>query len=780
MELKDLKELLELEEEKDNFDLKLLAQKFLLNWKYFAISLAACLFIGGIYTLTITPEYRVSASILIKGKDGSNPFKAATGGFLEGMDLLGAKDNVLDEVQVLNSKTLMQKVVTELGLQTTYYKQTSFKDIELYKKTPVIASMLPESLDTLRSAIEIRLHFSEDGIDISGKSERGFMKDVTFEQTVKSLPAVLETPMGAIRLTRNPLYTLPEGRMKIIIRKPLQAASMLKNSMKIDLADKQANVISLSVPAKDVVKGQDILKKLIELYNFASIDEKNQTAFNSIKFIDERLGLITGELSSVEKNVENYKQVNKLTDIQAESQQFISQTGDFEKQRLSNETQINLVDFVDQYIRKDENRYNVVPNIGLEDANLANVLKGYNELLFKRDRLVRTTTETNPIIIDIERQLKTMRSAITLSIESTRRSLMITKKDLDKHDVTLTSRIKAVPRQEREFIEIKRQQEIKAALYTYLLQKREENSLTLAVGIPSARVIEEPLPEDKLASKAASFYLSIAFFLGLIFPIIVIYLRTQLRGRITSKAELESLTNVTVLGELPEYKGKEAIVVRAGSNDPIAEMYRLLRANLQFVLHDKSKKVINVTSSESGEGKTTFALNLAMALALTGKKTIIVGLDIRKPALAEYIHMPHAPGITAFLSEIEPDYTKLIQPSTLNENLYVIQAGTVPPNPNELLLKESLDELYAKLREQFDYIISDSSPVGLVSDTLLINRLTDVNLYIVRANYSHKHDVRLINDIANKNKLKNMYIVLKGSDIIPKPYGYSKKPYGIN
>ncbi|MFZ4456105.1 MAG: GumC family protein [Bacteroidales bacterium] len=779
MELKDLKDLLELEEEKDNINIREIAIKYSRLWKIFAISVSICLFFGFIYSLTLIPKVNVSASILIKAKDGmSNPLKEQMG-FLDNMDILGAKDNVQDEVLVLNSKSLFIKVVNELKLHTTYKLDGRFKETELYDKSPVIVSMQSESLDTLTAPIKMNVDFSEDGIYINGICEKSFWKTIKFDQVIQSFPAFINTPMGMITLTRNAQIPLPTKGIKITILNPLSAAYQLQSSFKIDLADKKANVITISVPTENVKKGKDIVSKLIELYNIASIDEKNRTSISSIKFIDERLGLITGELSSVEKSVENYKKANKLTDIEAESRQFIEQNGSFEKARLEIETQINLVDFVDKYIKKEENKYGIVPNIGIKDADLSNVLKDYNDLLFTRDRLIRTTSDTNPIIIDIERRIKAIRTAIVASIESSRKGLLISKSDMDRQDRTLTSRIKAVPRQEREFIEIKRQQEIKAALYTYLLQKREENSLTLAIGIPTARVIEEPLADAKPVSKSGSFYLTIAFLLGLIFPVIFFYFKDLFRARITSRAELEAGTTVTVLGELPEYKGKEQIVVKAGSNEPIAEMYRLLRANLQFVLHDKSKKVVNVTSSESGEGKTTFALNLAMALALTGKKVLVVGLDIRKPALNEYVNASHNQGITSFLSGIEPDYRKLIQKTNLSENLFIILAGTIPPNPNELLLKDSLDELFVSLREEYDFIITDSSPVGLVSDPLLIDRLVDVNLYIVRAHFTHKHDIRLINDIYKKNKLKNMYIVMKGSDIIPKPYGYSKKPYGI-
>lgn len=773
MELKDLKELLELEEEKDTFNLHLIVSQLLKSWKYFAISIPVCLLLAGIYALTLTPEYRVSSAILIKSKD-NNSLKGKAS-FLDDMDMLGGKDNVLDEIQVINSKTLIKRVVTDLNLETTYFLNKHLKEVELYKTSPINVSMTQENLDTLRADIVMNIAFDEHEIVIDGVCDPGFLKKVTFKEKVKSLPAIVQTPMGMIHVTRNPEFPFPTQDMKVVLRRTLTAASILKASLSVELADKKANVITISVPSKNALKGQDILKKLIELYNIASVDEKNQTAINSIKFIDERLGLISGELTTVEKNVENYKQTNKLTDIQAESQEFIKQNSDFEKQRLAVETQINVVDFINTYIRTPENKYGIVPNLGIKDDDLANVLKGYNELLFKRDRLIRTTSDKNPVLIDLERQIQSMRKAIEASIESTKKGLLISKRDMDRQDANLTSRIKAVPRQEREFLEIKRQQEIKAELYTYLLQKREENSLTLAIGLPTARVIEEPLPEDKLISKGASFYLAIALLLGLILPVVFIYLKNQLTGRLTDRQELESLTNVTVLGELPEYNGKEPIVVKTGSREPIAEMYRLLRANIQFILHDKSKKVINVTSTEPGEGKSTFSLNLAITLALTGKKVLLVGLDIRKPTLAEYTKSAHTSGITAYLSGLVPDKNKIIQQTTINEHLYLIQAGAVPPNPNELLLKENLDELFLSLREEFDYIVVDTAPVGMVADTYLLNRLADVNLYIIRANYSKKHNIKLINDISKKEKLKNMYLVMKGSQANDNYYYYGDK-----
>ncbi len=777
MNLQELKSVLDNEEKKDGVNVSEILYKLLSYWKWFIASVIFFVLAGGFYGLTQSPTYMVSSAIMIKGKEGNSPVKSQMD-FLGDMDFLGAKDNVLDEMQVFNSRTLFRKMVIDLGLHTTYFQHTLLKKIELYKKSPVVVSMDYASLDTLSAGLFIRLSFDNGVVHVKGEAIKTRFVRYPFEKEITKFPATIKTPHGDIRFDRNPLYALPARDLEVQILNPQAAANIYKNFTTIALADKKANVISLSTPTSDVKMGQDIINKLIELYNEASVEEKNQIARNSVRFIDERLALITGELTTVEKNVENYKQANKLTNIEAESELFIKQTGDYEKQRIEVETQINLMNFVSQYIRKEENKYGIVPNIGITDEALVNILKNYNEMVFQRERLVRTTADRNPVLVDIERQIKSMRAAIFATTESSLNALIIKRNNMAKEDNVLSSRIKAVPRQEREFIEIKRQQEIKAALYTYLLQKREENSLTLAIAVPAARVIDEPLPEDKLVSKSTLFYVAVGFLLGLVFPVILIYGKSLFSIRIANKADLQKLTRVTLLGEIPEFKGKEMVVVKPGDGEPVAEMYRLLRTNLQFVMHEKGKKVLNITSTEPGEGKSTFAINMALTLAFTGKKVVMVGLDIRKPTLAEYVSTDHTHGVTSFLSGIETDINKLIHKTSLHENLSILPAGTVPPNPNELLLRDTLDKMFELLRANYDYIVVDTAPVGIVADTFLLDRVADLNLYIFRAGYSHKNSVKFLNDIVAANRLKNVYVVLKGCDVNINPYGFGKAKYG--
>lgn len=775
MELQYTREIKDQEEEDSTLSIHDIIHHIGRYWKWFAVSVLICFVMGAFYTLKQTPTFRVYASILIKSKEDSNPMQNQMD-VLDNSSLLGMKDNVLDEIEVINSKLLLTKVVNQLGLHTIYYTYKGLKELELYQKSPIKVSMLPENQDTLAAPVIMNIKCSNGEISVEGQMKKGTLSSVKFEKTFTSLPAAISTPMGIIRLTASKQPS--EGNYKVKLLSPFAAASELQNSLTVDLKNKKANIITISTTTKDIQKGKDIVASLIHFYNEASIEEKNKTAYNSIKFINERLGLITGELTDVEKQVENYKQANKLTDIQQESKLYIEQTGDYDKLRLDNETQLNLVQFVDQYIRKEENKFGIVPNIGLKDEALLNVLNEYNKILFQRERLIRTTSSDNPVIIDLDRQIRSMRTAIFASIESSRKGLLITKQNLEQQGSTVTSRIKAVPRQEREFLEIKRQQEIKATLYTYLLQKREENSLTLAISVPAARIIESPIPDDKPASKGASFFLAVALIAGLILPVIVIIPKEILNVRLSEKSQLQRMTDVVILGELPDYNGNDTIVVRPGNREPIAEMYRLMRTNLQFILNDKHKKVINITSTEPGEGKSTFSINMAMTLALTGKKVIMVGLDIRKPSLASYINMADDHGITSYLSGHHTNLEKLVKKTHLHENLFILPAGTVPPNPNELLLRESLDDLFAILRKDFDYIVVDTAPVGLVSDTFLLDRIADATLYIFRLNYSHKNNVKIINDIAKNKKLKNMYIALKGCNLKSNPYGYGKGKNG--
>jgi len=488
---------------------------------------------------------------------------------------------------------------------------------------------------------------------------------------------------------------------------------------------------------------------------------------------------LTKELGIVETDVEKYKQNQGLTDITSEAEMFIGQTGEYAQKRLEVETQLAIVTDIDNYMHRKENYCQLLPaSTGVKSENLNSLITNYNTLVLQRKRLARTASATNKAMIEMDEQIESMFSTLLSSIRNEKRSWQIAQKDLLAKDGQNNVRIKAIPRQEREYTVIKRQQSIKEALFVFLLQKKEENSLTMSVVVPKGKIIDKTRSNGIPVSPKKMVVLLMSFLLGLIIPVVTIAIRDMLRYHIDTKEELEKLSEVPVLGEIPTASEVGNVIIKANSTDSFTEMVRLLRSNLLFVMNTPDKKVINVESSVSGEGKTFVSINLAMSLALLNKKVLVIGLDIRKPKLGQYLGIEHEAGITLYLSG-HMGKDQLLRPSGIHPNLSVITAGPVPPNPNELLATPLLDELINELRTQFDYIVIDTAPIGIVSDSFAINRFADVSLYVVRAGYTPKRCIEEATTLFKKEKVRNMYFVLNGTDMHKKSYryGYGKK-YG--
>lgn len=496
-----------------------------------------------------------------------------------------------------------------------------------------------------------------------------------------------------------------------------------------------------------------------------------------------RLAILTEELADVEQKVERYKQSEELTDISSEAKLFLEQSSANEQKRLETETQLSIVRDLEAYLSAPGGRDQLLPaGTGLQSSSLNSLIGEYNTLLLQRNRLRRTASADNQAMLDLTAQLESMAESVHASIAREKRNLNIVLEDIKRQATLYSSRITSIPRQEREFLEIQRQQSVKAALYLFLLQKKEENFLSMTVVVPKAKVIDVARSSANPIAPRRMIVLLVALMLGLGLPIVVIFIREQLRFYIENKTELEKLSKVPVLGEIPKSSELGNIVLHEHSTNTLAEMYRLLRTNLLFVLGTDHKKVLLVTSSVGGEGKTFMSINLGLSLAFLNKKVLVIGLDVRKPKLAEYLGMDNKTGITLYLSG-HMSKEKLIRPSGVHKNLDVLPAGPIPPNPNELLARQELDDLIAHYRETYDYIILDSAPVGAVSDSYQLNRFADVCLYVVRAEYTHKQNILDAEENHTLNKLNNMYFVLNASDVQKSGYrygyryGYGKK-YG--
>lgn len=544
------------------------------------------------------------------------------------------------------------------------------------------------------------------------------------------------------------------------------------NALSIAPTSKTTSVVIVSLKNSNRRRGVDFINQLLMMYNINANNDKNEVAQKTAEFINERIGIISKELGSTEQDLENFKRSAGITDLTSEAQIALTGNAEYEKKRVENQTQINLV--MDLYRYMKGNEYEVLPsNVGLQDAALAGAIDRYNEMLVERKRLLRTSTENNPTIVNLDTSIRAMQSNVQATLDATLKGLQITKDDLAREANRYLRRISDAPTQERQFVSIARQQEIKAGLYLMLLQKREENAITLAATANNAKIIDEALADDNPVSPKRMIIYLAALIAGIGLPVGIIYSIGLTKLKIEGRFDVEKLTSVPIVGDIPLTDEKQgAIAVFENQNNLMSETFRNIRTNLQFML-ENDKKVILVTSTVSGEGKSFISGNLAISLSLLGKKVVIVGLDIRKPGLNKVFNLPRKEvGITQYLANPEKNLMDLVQLSDVSKNLYILPGGTVPPNPTELLARDGLDKAIETLKKNFDYVILDTAPVGMVTDTLLIGRVADLSVYVCRADYTHKNEYTLINELAEKDKLPSLCTVINGLDLKKRKYGY--------
>jgi len=765
-------DLFEEKEEKTNWQAILF--KYVIRWPWFIASVILCLVCAWFYLKTTTPVYNINASIIIKDdKKGGNASDLSA---FEDIGIISSSKNIDNEIEILRSKSLIKDVVSELGLYINYSGESGFNKTDLYGSSPVLVHFLPEDAERLTAPIFLSISYNSDRqIDVTAT-----VNGNTVNKHFTELPAVLSGEAGTLTFMSNPSVALTgSGNIEVSIVNPLSVAKGYRTALSIEPTSKTTSVVTVSVKNTSKKRGEDFINKLIEIYNKNANNDKNEVAQNTARFIDERISVINQELGTTEQELESFKREAGLTDLSSDAQLAISEQSAYEKLCVENGTQLNLIQYLSEYIRKPENVTATLPaNVGLNDETLSGLITQYNALILERNRLLRTSSETNPVVRRLDSNIEDMRAGIITTIASVRKGLLITKADLDRQAGKYAGRISNAPAQERRFVSIQRQQEIKAGLYLMLLQKREENNIALAATANNAKIIDDAIADDFPISPQSKKIYMIALVLGLGIPVGVIYLLNLLSFRIEGRADVEKLTNVPIIGDVPltepEAGHTHTIAVRENDNDIMAETFRSLRTNLLFILGDPNKKVILVTSTMSGEGKTFIASNLAVSLALLGKKVIIVGLDIRKPGLNKVFHIPHKErGITQYLSAPQStDLRSMVLPTDISANLSVLPGGAVPPNPTELLARQSLADAIDILKKEYDYIVLDTAPIGMVTDTQLIARVADASIYVCRADYTHKNDYRLINELYNNKRLPNLCTVINGLDMTKKKYGY--------
>ena len=770
------------EEEHSGFNLAALWKIVVLHWYWIVLSTIVALGAAFGYLKYTRPVYASNMKILVKDEDSRSRMYRGGQLALESMGVISNSNGFDNELEILTSSNISQRVIKSLKLYVSYELDGRLRNHELYKNNPYIVDMPENQLVDLHSLIQLKIDRQGDGVHVAGEIYVPRSKEpILFERSVKELPGSFNTPVGTITLQRNPGVgaELPKQTMYATIMPLEYAAKAYGSRLSVSASSKTTTVAVLNYLDTQPERAIDYLNELFRSYNEDANEDKNEVALKTEEFLKNRISAIREELDATESNLESYKKKNELINLTNDASNALNKLTEYQKEQVELETQLNLVTALLDYVDDPRNAFNVVPsNLGLKDADMSNLLNKYNDYVLQRNRLLKSSSPENPYVKRLTAQLEEMWPTIRLSLKSVRENILTQKRSAEDQYNLFSRRVGEAPTQERSLNNIIRQQEIKVELYLMLLQKREENYISLNSTAAKARVIDDPRSTGQVSPKTKVILLG-ALVLGLCFPVGLIYLLGLLRYRIEGREDVEMLTKIPVLADIPlapkSLDGELSLAVRENSNDMMEEAFRGLRTNLRFILSEK-ENVIACTSCIPGEGKTFVSTNLAMSLALLGKRVIIVGLDIRKPRLVKLFGLSsdHR-GITTFLSSDSGDFQDLdkqIHHAVLNPNLDVLPAGVIPPNPGELISREQLDHAIALLREHYDYVIVDTPPVGLVSDTLSAARVADMTIMVCRADYSPRNNFQLINALHHDNKMPKITLVLNGIDLKKRKYGY--------
>lgn len=769
-------------EDEKPVDYKALFFEYLMYWPW----ILGCVIVMGIvmyaYLRYQAPVYNVNATVLIKQGDQTKNPSASPMQAMQDLGMLSMASNFDNEVEILRSRTLVKKVVNKLNLYINYKEAQTFRyPTDLYKTSPVQVWTTPEEADRLFGPVTLEMTCTPDGkvdVEASYYPDRD-ADEVTLHKHFDQLPGVLTTPVGVFTLSANSdsiLAKIDQTRtITATVVSPTAVATSYTASLSSEPTSKTTTIVALNLQNSNPRRGIDFINMLVALYNEDANNDKNEVAAKTAQFIDDRIGIINQELGTTESQLASFKQQAGLTDLSSDAQLALKENSAYQQKQAENATQIRLITFLKSYINDPKNEMEVIPaNVGLADQGLSDLIIKYNDLLIERKRLLRTSNESNPAVVQLDAGIRATRANVQTTVDNVEKGLLITQSDLDREGKKYATRISNAPTQEKELMSITRQQEIKASLYLLLLQKREENAITLASTATNGRIIEEAMAGSTPVSPNKKMFYLIALILGIGIPVGVIYLRNLLRFKIEGRADVEKITDVPVVGDVPMVDTKgNPIVVHENHNDLMEEVFRSVRTNIQYMLQE-GQKVILFTSTSSGEGKSFTAGNLVCSFAFMGKRVVIVGLDIRKPGLNKVFQISHKEkGITQYLADPEhTDLLSLCQPSTVSSNLYILPGGTVPPNPTELVARKTLDQAIEILKANFDYVVLDTAPIGMVTDTQLIARVADLSVYVCRASYTHKSHYELINELKKDHKLPNLCTLINCIDMNQRKNGY--------
>lgn len=726
------------------FNLKEFIFKYLRYWPMLLAFVLIALVLAFLKVRYATPIYNVKGSLFINKENKNN----ASGEALENMFMFPSNLNLKNELEILKSKPLVRRVVKNLDLQLSYYNKGNVRTSNIYGASPLRLEIV--SLKDSANAFSFEIEASEKGFRfLNGNAPLEYNK-------------IFETSTGVFRLNTVPTVSFAgySSDHFIITYRPLEAAAAsLVSSLSTTQTIEQATILDISMETDNIALGKDVINDLMTEYGKMNVEDKRRISQVTMQFIDERLDTIKNELGGVESGILKFREKNEVVDLEQQSTLYFENLSETNKQLTTQQVQASILDYLLQYMHNPANRNSLVPaSLGIQEPVLEPMFSQYNSLQLQRNNLLQTTGAANPAIATIDRSIEKLRGQILEALKNVQQSYTIASNKLKEEIARSRSAIRKVPSKAMGLLDIERQQKIKQDLYLFLLQKREEAAIAAAATVASSSPLEEASGSSvPVKPNQKNIYL-IALLAGIMIPIGIIALLEMLNDKIREREEITRQTQAPIIGEIG-HAGEETLIVQAGSRTVVAEQFRIMRTNLQYLVSKVSKPVILVTSSVSGEGKSFVATNYGAALALTGKKTVVLEFDIRKPRLLKGLNMQSTKGLSNYIIG-KATLEEIVQPVREFSNLYVIGCGPVPPNPSELLLDRQVDKLFEELKTRFDYIIIDSAPLGLVSDAFTLSTFADASLYIVRHGYTLKRQLSMVEDLYQQKRLPNMGLVI--------------------
>jgi capsular exopolysaccharide synthesis family protein len=765
------------EYQEDDIHLRTILEKYLVHWKWFVLAVVVCLFAAYVYLRYTIPQYQATTTILVKDDK--------KGGLLSELSVFsdmglgnGMKSNVDNEVEILKSRKLVENVVRKLNLNISLWTKGKIVDREIYKKTPILVNFSDTKPGFYMESMRLKFkELTSNTFSLESESEIDSVaiilnnkKEFRYGELIATKNAILViTPLRG-----NGIRFKDDDKLVDIVVSPFEnVVASYQGRIEVTPISKLSSVVGVSIKDPIVRKAEDFLDNLIQIYNEDAAADKNFISESTSKFISDRLALITKELDGVEQDVESFKRSNNLTDIETEAKLFIDGSSDYNKKVAEIEIQMNVVASMLDFIKKSNNADLLPSNIIAGQGDASELIGTYNELVLQRNRILKSATVANPSVVKLDQQITSLKANVEQSLSRMQSSLTIQKRDLNSREGLMNSKIGKIPVQERQFRVIARQQKVKEELYLYLLQKREETAITMAATQPNARVIDDAKASKSPVSPKKNIIYLAALLLGILIPLGILYIIELFNTKVKNRFDISSKLDIPFLGDIPNAQNPKEVIVPTDRSST-AEAIRIVRTNLDFMLNQAPEglaKTIFVTSTIPGEGKTFLSVNLASTFSLSGKKVLLIGMDIRNPKLNEYLDLPNTPGLTNYLSLSKAQIDDFIVKLDKFDSFSILPPGKIPPNPTELLMNTKVDEMFVKLKKDYDYIIVDTAPVSLVSDTIMLAKYADTFVYVVRANVLDKRMLHIPKMLYKENKLPNMAVILNDTQVI-KGYGY--------